>query len=557
MITPRPLFITPYDPNVETFSVCSDESCCIEKYLLSLPPQCHALRSHDTISNLLTLLGTSSSIALPYFERFLLWCFCIKQKPVASLTAYDMNEYLRFYQNPESDWINYEGRQPRFFVPKDKAAVFNEEWKPFPVKISKTLGAMHSYLCLVADFVSGDQRATIRPPKLSHFQDIVTELSYKEVVEQSLIYLTWLVDICPHTKNAEKKLFLFATCFHLKMASKDLSASLPFFSKACFASQEDAIVFQIPTRRGILVRRAPEEYMEYFDRYCKYAEGLARRQIGHNEPLVDRRVARHSIGFPAMNNTYASPTTLLRINAKHYDDLDVSLAQKAAIFSVHKQETCNINRLRQFSRINLNKRLDTLYAEALVEQIKTETRPIPLYKFPINIERSDDHLNRAGACRMVVNNALALFKDQHLQEIEDFFTFAASEDGSGARLRLKAYETALLWSVLIKRRPLSDLMPKDIEQFYKFCICPPKTWASNSRPVRRFLRADVHHENLAWSPFLAMSAGENANAVKAQAGRAVLGCYRVQQALIEMGLLGANIFAPLSRDIWSLRPLRF
>lgn len=69
-------------------------------------------------------------------ERLLQWTWLIKNTTVDELKRDDVEQYIRFCQNPPKTWISLK-KVPRF-IEKDGTRVPNEEWRPFVVTISKS-----------------------------------------------------------------------------------------------------------------------------------------------------------------------------------------------------------------------------------------------------------------------------------------------------------------------------------------------------------------------------------------------------------------------------------
>ncbi|MFA5959340.1 MAG: tyrosine-type recombinase/integrase [Tatlockia sp.] len=69
-------------------------------------------------------------------ERLLQWCWLIKQTPLATLKRDDIEQYIRFCQNPPESWISLK-KVPRF-IEKEGLRIPNEAWRPFVVTVSKS-----------------------------------------------------------------------------------------------------------------------------------------------------------------------------------------------------------------------------------------------------------------------------------------------------------------------------------------------------------------------------------------------------------------------------------
>jgi len=69
-------------------------------------------------------------------ERLLQWCWNIKKVCLTALKREDIEQFVRFCQNPPESWISLK-KVPRF-IEKEGKRVPNEEWRPFVATISKS-----------------------------------------------------------------------------------------------------------------------------------------------------------------------------------------------------------------------------------------------------------------------------------------------------------------------------------------------------------------------------------------------------------------------------------
>lgn len=69
-------------------------------------------------------------------ERLLQWVWLIKNSTLDQLKREDIEQYIRFCQNPPKSWISLK-KVPRF-IEKESKRIPNEEWKPFVVTLSKS-----------------------------------------------------------------------------------------------------------------------------------------------------------------------------------------------------------------------------------------------------------------------------------------------------------------------------------------------------------------------------------------------------------------------------------
>ncbi|KTC77031.1 tyrosine-type recombinase/integrase [Legionella brunensis] len=69
-------------------------------------------------------------------ERLLQWCWHIKKTTLCELKRDDIEQFVRFCQNPPSTWISLK-KVPRFLEKEGKRQP-NEDWRPFVASVSKS-----------------------------------------------------------------------------------------------------------------------------------------------------------------------------------------------------------------------------------------------------------------------------------------------------------------------------------------------------------------------------------------------------------------------------------
>lgn len=69
-------------------------------------------------------------------ERLIQWTWKVKQTTLTTLRRVDIEDYIRFCQNPPKSWISLK-KVPRF-IAKDGQRIPNPEWRPFVVTLSKS-----------------------------------------------------------------------------------------------------------------------------------------------------------------------------------------------------------------------------------------------------------------------------------------------------------------------------------------------------------------------------------------------------------------------------------
>lgn len=89
-------------------------------------------------------------------ERLLQWCWQIKKGTLSEIKREDIEQYVRFCQNPPANWISLK-KVPRF-IEKEGRRQPNEDWRPFVV--TQTKAARKEGQILAIDQFSLSQGAT-------------------------------------------------------------------------------------------------------------------------------------------------------------------------------------------------------------------------------------------------------------------------------------------------------------------------------------------------------------------------------------------------------------
>lgn len=93
------------------------------------------LHTLDFLKSYRGSLGTFNSYRREV-ERLLQWCWNIKSKSLPELKREDIEQFIRFCQNPPANWIGLK-KVPKF-VDKEGKRIPNSAWRPFVATLSKS-----------------------------------------------------------------------------------------------------------------------------------------------------------------------------------------------------------------------------------------------------------------------------------------------------------------------------------------------------------------------------------------------------------------------------------
>lgn len=103
----------------------------------ALPKEYHHPDIQQAISFLKSYTGSQGTFNSyrREIERLIHWCTLVAKKSLKDVKREDIENFIRFCQNPPKEWIGIQ-KPPRFIV-KDGLRTANHDWRPFVATISK------------------------------------------------------------------------------------------------------------------------------------------------------------------------------------------------------------------------------------------------------------------------------------------------------------------------------------------------------------------------------------------------------------------------------------
>lgn len=243
-------------------------------------------------------------------ERFLLWSFLIKQKPLDELRKSDILDYADFCWRPPLNWIclvNYEK-----FELQNGAYIANKQWAPFRLKQLKgdtettpdkkkyrpsqqTLAATFVALVAFYKYLMNEELCTGNPAQIAKndCRYFIRDAQVKDVKrltsEQWQYVLDCAVQEADNDSKYERSLFVVATLKTLFLRISELS-DRPDWSPMMshFWEDDDDNWWLKVYGKGRKLRdiTVPVDFMEFLARY-RLSRGLSRLpHRGDNNPLV-------------------------------------------------------------------------------------------------------------------------------------------------------------------------------------------------------------------------------------------------------------------------------
>ncbi|MDG1752267.1 MAG: site-specific integrase [Thalassotalea sp.] len=246
-------------------------------------------------------------------ERFLLWTFLIKQKPIVQFRKADILEYADFCWQPSVNWIGT-SNQERFKVINGYSSA-NESWFPYKIQIPKaqksvstidkkkyrpsqqTLKAMFTAVSVFYDYLTYEELCYGNPVKMARrdCRYFVTDAQVKEIKRltssQWQYVLDTAVDMANEDANFERNLFIIAALKTLFLRISELSER-PDWSPIMghFWQDEDENWWLKVYGKGRKLRdiTVPTDFLPFLQRYRTYRELPNMPLSNENNILVEK-----------------------------------------------------------------------------------------------------------------------------------------------------------------------------------------------------------------------------------------------------------------------------
>jgi site-specific recombinase XerD len=247
-------------------------------------------------------------------ERFLLWVFLFKDKPMDGLRKSDILDYADFCWKPPVEWIGYASADR--FLYKDGCFEVNPEWVPFKLKLMKksnrddpkpekkhyqpsqeTLKATFTAISAFYKYLINEELCYGNPAQVakSDCRYFIADSQVKEVrrltQEQWQYVLTTAESLANHDPTFERSLFVIASLKVLFLRISELSER-KYWSPAMkhFWQDEHGNWWLKIFGKGRKLRdvSVPSQFLDYLARYRGYRGLPPLPSSSDNCPLVEK-----------------------------------------------------------------------------------------------------------------------------------------------------------------------------------------------------------------------------------------------------------------------------
>lgn len=294
-------------------------------------------------------------------ERFLQWCWHIQKKLLKDINRQDLEQYIRFCQNPKIEWIGPH-KVPRFIEDNNERTP-NPNWRPFVLPYKKpdadttqfllSQGAIQEIFAILStyfNFLIADEYLTLNPVALMRQKSKFIQKNQQAAPIRRLSLIQWqaVLETVEHLANIdpnkhERTRFILHAMYGMYLRISELAASNRW----------------IPTMNDF----AKDHYGNWW--FTTVGKGNKRRQIAVSEMVLESlKRWRIFLGLPPLpspgENQYLIPkmkgfgpiaetVTIRRLIQQCFDLAAQSLKQKHLHEEAQHLESATVHWLRHTS----------------------------------------------------------------------------------------------------------------------------------------------------------------------------------------------------------------
>ncbi|WP_444758097.1 hypothetical protein [Pseudomonas sp. A014] len=549
-LTPHPLFGA--ISNFEDFqpSNSNAESDLIRSRLNLLNGQLNAISILESVCRFLWGIRDFSNSRIDTYkyilEKLLLWCFYVRKKDLAELVDADVVDFQFFCLSPPEGWIR-DARRTKRFEHFSGCVSFNKSWRPFVASWKVTRIALRKVLVkIIRDLLPNVTVRSLLPSEDAPAKN--GELaSADNIIEAAEEYLNYLYCMRSPRGSHEIKLFLFACASYLKLdvrAFNEIRGQL--FLNKLRPTPDGGFFWSVDMPQGQINYILPDGFRKFYERYINTIH-YNEEELRANDTLAFQRTTRSSVisnttiacwirEIPAHPTIKIPPNKILKLlsaNSKVKSEIHDDLILIASKLCGKRKYAKFIARL---DGLNISSFLSKETAEGSLE---SECSPFPLLWWTESNGEPYISFNY-----LMVRKVLACFSP-HLTKgyIESLrvLLWSAYNGPDEGRLsdHTKAYEILILWTLLVRRKPLNMLADEDAVSFFWFCCYPPASWvARRTRYGQRGCDPDHSNYNQNWRPFRPAQ-----YCPRGRGARIITRCSNILCRAIKHNFQGANVFA--------------
>jgi len=490
-------------------------------------------------------------------EKLLLWCFHIRRKFLLDLTDEDIIEFQLFYLYPPSNWVS--GRCHKRFEDVFGYSNFNESWRPFSCRndfSSRKKGMSSALFRILKDIL-------LRKNPRAHFlEDDANsaeglQYSFQSVVSMQDKYLEYLYSQHSARGAYEIKLFMYACCSFMRINCNEFVKLKSYlYLDLISVLPAGGFCWEIDSNCGLLTYTLPEEFRKYYDRYCESVGidihlPLVSKKLLFSHTKKKTEVTAKTLyvwfqSLPRHPDIPLSPKNILKILALDNDSVVAKALSAKDVRKLNNRINAQKKYQQFLGRLN-GMEINSFGDSGLPNSLVSGYRVRPLLSLSTPDGEIVIHTNQFGVINLLRSTS-GYMVSAHLGSLLILFMYT-SKHLAGGKISdaVLSYEILILWSFLVRRKPVCLLTEKDADEFFEFCCDPPSSWVSKcSFRILRNCDLSFPKYDPRWRPFR-----PHRGSPRARAAKIITLCSIVQDWSINVGISNSNAFSKLRRWLWT------
>ncbi len=532
-----------------------DEASLIALALSRTDCPLEAIESHKLGCVFLQMASQNRRLALrdcrSIIEKLLLWCILVRKKSLLDISNADLIEFLIFLESPPETWLGIPA--PRFIHSRHRV-VINSAWRPFR-SANKSSGWCRRLLRYFLSSMKGSLQEGLiipRKPCITGKQSQINDAVLEAGAER---YLAFLASSTSPRGRHEKQLFIFACCYYMRLSLPEFAKVSMYIGQDSFVKNpNDQWVVTINSPDKCISRNLPREFDEYFTRYNlhlnhafdsvgEFSSSLFCHKGWDDQPN-ESTIYDWGVRLPNVVELGISAPKLLKLlsGASVIPELEEGLAHHRQIKARKDARQLEMAYQSIIDRWGFRGRPQTKGFNA------SDVVPVPFFKQPLLAGNISWHVDFDNIYKIIGRHVNYERHACCVAVISAFISFSIANVRNSRYGPPSGYEKFILWSLIIKKASPSQMSESDADEFYDFCVSPPKSWASSTCHPK-FIKTSFHNikvHNPNWRPFTIV----DLEASLVRAARIISWCSIVQDWLVSNGLSEKNIFKALAKELW-------
>jgi hypothetical protein len=274
----HPFFGNMRDPRDTAASSDPRECFLINQVLTRLDPDLNAIENHDLVLRFIAFKSAthtsqrSAALLATVFERLLNWAFFVRRVSLLKMQSEDIARFYDFYLATPADHVRTVRNCKRFISSKNSCSL-NPDWRPFYlprpqkrcaesiVSVASALREFYKYACQYAPVKISVPRYRLGTASTAHGETSSDSALLDRYFECLMCHSGFSIWRRFGRASRHKQIFLFATCYLLKIPFAMLSKCTRYFSMSSFSETPQGWCLHLFNDEGVILRELPDKYV--------------------------------------------------------------------------------------------------------------------------------------------------------------------------------------------------------------------------------------------------------------------------------------------------------